>query len=86
VQLGSIPPPPFSVFEIGPLNIYVYGILIGIGVVAAVTITVSRYQRYGGDPKVAERASLWAIFLGFLGARPPTCPPISIGSRANGGR
>lgn len=69
MQLGSIPPPPFSVFEIGPLTIHVYGILIGIGVVAAITITVNRYERYGGDPKVAERASLWAILLGFVGAR-----------------
>jgi prolipoprotein diacylglyceryl transferase len=69
VHLGFIPPPPFSVFEIGPLSIYVYGILIGIGVVAAVTITVNRYERFGGDPKLAERASLWAIFLGFAGAR-----------------
>jgi len=68
-MLASIPSPSFSVFEIGPLNIHVYGILMGIAVATAYVLTVRRYEKFGGDRATAESAGFWAIVIGFVGAR-----------------
>ena len=69
VVIASIPSPSFNQISIGPLDIHVYGILIGIGVlVAAVTMT-RRYAMWGGDPEVLERVIVWTVVLGFAGAR-----------------
>ncbi|MBU1225887.1 MAG: prolipoprotein diacylglyceryl transferase [Actinobacteria bacterium] len=67
--LASIPSPSFNTFEIGPLTIHVYGILMGLGVATAYILTVTRYERFGGDRRIAERAAFWAVVIGFLGAR-----------------
>jgi prolipoprotein diacylglyceryl transferase len=69
IVLASIPSPPFNVFHIGPLAVHMYGILMGIAVATAYIVTVTRYERFGGDRKVAERAAFWAVVIGFLGAR-----------------
>ncbi len=67
--LGSIPSPSFNEFEIGPLTIHVYGVLMGLAVATAYLVTVHRYQLSGGDRAIAERASFWAVVIGFTGAR-----------------
>ncbi len=66
---ASIPSPQNNVIELGPLKIHYYGVIIGIGVVLAVMVMTRRYERYGGDKDLAERVLMWAIGLGFLGAR-----------------
>jgi prolipoprotein diacylglyceryl transferase len=68
-MLASIPSPSFNVFEIGPLNIHVYGILMGIAVATAYVIVVRRYEKFGGERVVAESAGFWAVVIGFVGAR-----------------
>ena len=68
-MLAQIPPPPFSGFELGPLNVRMYGLLIAVGAFAALTLVVRRYERFGGSPELAERASLFALLGGLLGAR-----------------
>jgi len=67
--LASIPSPSFNTFSIGPLTIHIYGILMGVAVATAYVITVTRFERFGGDRRVAERAAFWAVVIGFLGAR-----------------
>jgi prolipoprotein diacylglyceryl transferase len=67
--LAQIPPPPVSGFELGPLDVRLYGILIAIGAYLALRMGVARYERFGGDPEVAERTALWILGAGFLGAR-----------------
>lgn len=67
--LGSIPSPSNNVIEIGPLTIHYYGILIAIGVIVAVIVARLRYERFGGDGSLVERVSIWAVLIGFLGAR-----------------
>jgi prolipoprotein diacylglyceryl transferase len=67
--LASIPSPGFNSFDVGPLTIHIYGILMGIAVATAYTVTVRRYGRFGGDEVVAGRVAVWAIVIGFLGAR-----------------
>jgi prolipoprotein diacylglyceryl transferase len=66
---AQIPPPPFGGIELGPLNLRMYGVLIAVGAYLALRLMVSRYERYGGDPDIAERAALLALLGGFLGAR-----------------
>jgi prolipoprotein diacylglyceryl transferase len=67
--LASIPSPSFNEFEIGPLTIHVYGILMGVAVATAYLVTVHRYAKFGGDRRAGERAGFWAIVIGFIGAR-----------------
>ena len=67
--LASIPSPSRNVIEVGPLTIHFYGIMIAIGVIVAVIVTKRRYERFGGSGEAVERASIWAVIVGFLGAR-----------------
>jgi prolipoprotein diacylglyceryl transferase len=67
--LASIPSPSRNVIEVGPLTIHFYGIMIAIGVIVAVIVTKRRYERFGGSGETVERASIWAVVVGFLGAR-----------------
>ena len=66
---ASIPSPSFNEISIGPLDIHVYGILIGIGVVVAAVTMTRRYASWGDNPDVLERVIVWTVVLGFLGAR-----------------
>jgi prolipoprotein diacylglyceryl transferase len=67
--LAAIPAPPIGGFELGPLDVRFYGVLIAFGAYLGLRWTVSRYAALGGDEALAERAALAAILFGFLGAR-----------------
>ncbi|MEY3020738.1 MAG: prolipoprotein diacylglyceryl transferase [Actinomycetota bacterium] len=67
--LAVIPPPPVGGFELGPLDVRLYGVLIALGAYLALTWTVRRYAAAGGDATLAERAGIAALLGGFLGAR-----------------
>jgi prolipoprotein diacylglyceryl transferase len=67
--LGSIPSPAQNVLEVGPLTIYFYGILIALGVIVAIVVSRKRFVRFGGDGEFFEKAAIWAVVIGFLGAR-----------------
>lgn len=68
-MFASIPSPPFNTVPIGPLDLHVYGLLIGIGVILAVTITLSRFTNDPEERQAIERILVRAIVIGFLGAR-----------------
>ncbi len=67
--IAAIPSPAQNVLEIGPLTIHFYGILIAIGVIVAIVVGKKRYVRFGGDGQLFESVAIWAIVIGFLGAR-----------------
>ena len=67
--LASIPSPSVNGFEIGPLRVTFYGILITLGVLVAWRLTRSRFEARGGDPDSLERLLLRVVVFGFLGAR-----------------
>ena len=69
LPLAQIPSPPRAGIEIGPIDLRMYGVLIAIGAFLALQLMVKRYERYGGDPNLAEKAGLLALLGGFLGAR-----------------
>jgi len=67
--LAQISSPSQNVLEIGPLTIFYYGILIAIGVIVAIVVSRKRYVRFGGDGEFFEKVAIWAVVIGFLGAR-----------------
>ena len=67
--LAAIPSPPDPTLDIGPLEIHYYGIVIAIGVAIAFSITRRRFERYGGDGEALDSVMVWAVLVGFLGAR-----------------
>ena len=67
--LGAIPSPAQNVIEIGPFTIHFYGILIAIGVIVAIIVSRHRYERFGGSVALFEKTAIWAVVIGFLGAR-----------------
>jgi len=66
---ASIPSPSTNIIEIGPLDIHIYGLMIGLGVVVSIIVTTRRYARMGGDAAIAEKLLVWAVVAGVIGAR-----------------
>lgn len=65
-MIGAIPAPPFD--AIGPLN--VYGLMIALGVVAAVWLMGRRFEERGvGTTDDASSIALGAVLAGVIGAR-----------------
>ncbi len=67
--LAAIPSPSNNVIELGPLTIHYYGILIALGVIVAIVVSRLRYVRFGGSGEMFEKAAIWTVVIGFLGAR-----------------
>jgi prolipoprotein diacylglyceryl transferase len=68
-MLASIPSPPYNTIPIGPLDLHFYGLLIGIGVILAATITLNRYTTDENERREIERILVRAVIIGFIGAR-----------------
>ena len=69
-MIASIPSPSFNSIEIGPFSLTIYGLLIAIGVIAAVWLMGHRFEQRGvGTMDDASAVALWAVFAGVLGAR-----------------
>lgn len=66
---ASIPAPPISSFQLGPLTIHLYGVIIACAVLMAATWTQKRYVAAGGDADTVESLAFWGIVAGFLGGR-----------------
>ena len=68
--LASIPSPPSGTLEIGPLNLRAYGVMIALGVVAAVWLCGRLLEQKGiGTTDDASAAALWGVGAGIIGAR-----------------
>jgi prolipoprotein diacylglyceryl transferase len=63
--LGSIPSPDSN--RIGPLH--AYGLMIALGVLAAIEITSRRWKARGGDPNDIWSLAVWAVPAGLVGSR-----------------
>ena len=67
--IGSIPSPSRNGLELGPLNLRAYGVMIALGVLAAVWLSRRRWAARGGDPDQISRVALWAVPAGLIGSR-----------------
>jgi prolipoprotein diacylglyceryltransferase len=65
-----MPPPPFgNTISLGPLEFHLYGLLIGLGIVAASQLAIANWKFLGIDTQRATRALIPAIILGLIGGR-----------------
>jgi prolipoprotein diacylglyceryl transferase len=69
VLLASIPSPSDNVFEVGPLSIRVYGLMLLLGIVAAVLVAGRLWTRQGGSWDLVYRCAMWGVLWGIVGAR-----------------
>lgn len=67
--LAYLPSPPTNGISIGPLRLHFYGLLIAIGVVAAVWLAQRRWEARGGPPGAMTRLAVWGVPAGIIGAR-----------------
>ena len=68
--LASIPSPDSGAIHIGPLQLRAYGLMIALGVVAAVWLTGKRVADRGiGKAEDISAIALWAVPAGIIGAR-----------------
>ena len=65
----SIPSPPISSFQLGPLTIRFYALFILTGIVIAVWLTSRRLRARGYPAGATLDIALWAVPFGIVGAR-----------------
>ncbi len=69
-MLASIPSPSFNSIDIGPLSLNMYGLMIALGVIAAVWLFGRRLEeREIGTKDDASSIAIWAVLAGVIGAR-----------------
>jgi phosphatidylglycerol---prolipoprotein diacylglyceryl transferase len=69
VLLASIPSPSSGNLHVGPLTIHMYGLMLLLGIVAAIALTGIRWTRRGGDWDLVFQAAVWGVGFGVVGAR-----------------
>lgn len=67
--VASIPSPSSNSFGIGPLNFNFYGLMIALGVLAAVEIGRKRWEARGGNGDDIIEIAKWAVPAGLVGTR-----------------
>ncbi len=68
--LASIPSPSSGTLEIGPLSLNAYGLMIALGVIAAVWLFGRRLEAKGiGTREDAGAIAVWGVLAGVVGAR-----------------
>ncbi len=69
MPIGSIPSPSSGNLHVGPLTIHMYGLMLLLGIVAAIWLTAARWTRLGGDRELVFQAAVWGVAAGVVGAR-----------------
>jgi len=65
----SIPSPSFNTFEVGPLTFTLYGLAIGLGIIAAAVMARGRVKARGFHPDLPIEMLGWLVIPGIIGAR-----------------
>ena len=69
-MFASLPSPSAGSLQLGPLRFNAYGLMIALGVVAAVWLFRKRLAQRGiGSPDDASQIAMWAVPFGIVGAR-----------------
>lgn len=67
--LAYIPSPPTNGIPLGPIRIHFYGVMIAIGIGAAVWLAQRRLQAIGGPQGAMANLAVWGVPGGLIGAR-----------------
>jgi prolipoprotein diacylglyceryl transferase len=69
-MLAFIPSPPDNAIHLGPLQLHAYGLMIALGVVAAVWLAGRRLEERGvGTKEDMSAIAMWGVPAGIVGAR-----------------
>jgi prolipoprotein diacylglyceryl transferase len=66
---GFLPSPSSNGFYLGPLFVHYYGLAYVFAVIAAVSVTVRRWEAVGGDRELVYDVALWGFPVGVIGGR-----------------
>jgi prolipoprotein diacylglyceryl transferase len=66
---GAIPSPSSSGIQLGPFEVHVYGLMYVVGLVAAVLITIRRWEAQGGSRSTVYDVAKWGFPAGLVGGR-----------------
>jgi prolipoprotein diacylglyceryl transferase len=69
VIVASIPSPDQGVWNLGPLPLRAYALLIVAGIILAVWLGNRRYVARGGSPTTVTDIAIWAVPFGIVGGR-----------------
>lgn len=68
--VASIPSPSGNSIDIGPLSLNAYGLMIALGVIAAIWVLGRQLEAKGlGDSDDASAIGMWGVGAGIIGAR-----------------
>ena len=67
--VSYIPSPPANGISIGSFRLHVYGLMIALGVVAAVWLSQRRWSAIGGRPGTMAALAVWGVPGGLIGSR-----------------
>jgi prolipoprotein diacylglyceryl transferase len=68
-MLGFIPSPSSNGFHLGPFFVHAYGLAYVLAVIAAVVITVRRWEANRGSPELVYEVAMWGFPAGLIGGR-----------------
>ncbi len=68
-MFSSIPSPNSGSFDLGPLTLRAYGLMIALGVIAAVWLMAKRFEQKNLSPDHASGIAMWLVPAGLVGAR-----------------
>src|SRR3990167_10262315 len=64
-----IPYYQFTTLNIGPITIQVWGLMVSLGIAAALVVIYKRAKRFGLDTQLIFGMAFWLLFGALLGAR-----------------
>ena len=67
--VASIPSPSSGAIHLGSFQIRAYGLMIALGVIAAVKFASVRWRARGGNADDISAIATWAVPAGLIGAR-----------------
>lgn len=71
--IASIPSPANGFFEVGPVTIHMYGLMLLLAIAVCILVTGLRWTkrpgRDGGDWDLLLRIAVWSVAAGIVGAR-----------------
>ena len=68
-MVASVPSPSANGFEVGPLTVRAYGLMLVLGLLVAVAIISRRWERRGGERTLVHEVALWSFPAGLVGGR-----------------
>ncbi len=68
-MFASIPSPSSGGIDVGPFTFRAYGVMIALGILAAVWLTAKRFAERGYAADHATALAMWVVPAGLVGAR-----------------